>query len=88
MTGRSRELGTVAFLDAGVEGVAIEVGDGKREEFRMPNNARAAASRAKADFGQSVTVAAESRHEVRFRSRKPLFKKKGDAPRGRRKKLS
>jgi hypothetical protein len=41
-----RERWIVAFLDRGIEGVAVDMSDRKRVEFRMPQQTRLAARRA------------------------------------------
>ena len=56
--------GIVAFLDRGVEGVAVDVGDRELCEFRMPQQSRRAASAAARCMRRGVgeAVAAECAH--------------------------
>jgi hypothetical protein len=54
----------VALLDRGIEGVAIEMGDGEAVELRVVKRPRAAASRAPPEAGLDLaeTVAAHPGH--------------------------
>ena len=44
----------VPFLDAGIESVAIDMGDGEREQFVMTEDAPAAAGRAAAGLSRAA----------------------------------
>ena len=44
--GAGKKLGAVALFNAGVEGVAVDVGDGQRGEFGVADDAAVAAGRA------------------------------------------
>ena len=57
LVGKAR---VVALLDRGVEGVAIDMGDGKRAEFRVGRDARAAAGAATRTRCGRQAVAAEA----------------------------
>jgi hypothetical protein len=56
------KFGPVTLLDAGVEGVAVDVGDGQREQLGMADDAGAVAGGAASGFGHGQTVAAEGGH--------------------------
>ena len=60
------EFRPVALLDGGVEGVAVEVGDGKAVKLGVAQHARRSAGRAGAGRGQRpvAAVAAERLHRV------------------------
>ena len=59
------QLGPVALLDRGVEGVAVEMGDGEIVEFRVAQDAHRPAGRAcpGVRWRPAATVAAECVHE-------------------------
>ena len=62
--GNVAQLRAVAFLDSGVEGVAVEMGDGEAMKFLVPHDASRAAGRAGLGVGGRpiATVAAQGIH--------------------------
>jgi len=61
--GAGGEVRPVAFLDAGIESVAIDMGDRQREKLRVAHDVAAAAGGAGARCGKvGGAVAADRRH--------------------------
>ena len=60
--GNVAQLRAVAFLDSGVEGVAVEMGDGEAMKFLVPHDANRAAGRAGLGVGGGRWP--QSRHRV------------------------
>src|SRR6185437_17129361 len=60
------QLGMVALLDAGVEGIAIDMGERQRSEFVMGDKARRAAGAAaparRRRLGEHGAIATQHRH--------------------------
>ena len=64
-----RKARIVAFLDGGIERVAVEMGDGKLEKFRMRDDSPGATDRAKplrTGFGRRITIAAKAGKRADF----------------------